>query len=194
MDTPIRTAAKVQQVLDGKRWKYCFIGGIAVQKWGQPRFTQDVDLTIFTGFGGEVAVIDALLESFRPRVRDARMFAIENRVVLLRTADGIDLDISCGGFPFEKSAVARARKVQVIAGVRLRLCTAEDLIVYKAFAGRPLDWADVESVIAKQPRGKLDWRYIYAQLAPLAELKVDASIVPKLKEIRRIVERSFGGR
>jgi hypothetical protein len=189
MDTPIRTAAEVQNVLDRQRWKYCFIGGIAVQKWGQPRFTQDVDLTIFTGFGREQAVIDALLEWFPARVRGARAFAIENRVLLLRTVDGIDLDVSCGAFPFEESAVSRARKVQVLPGVRLRLCTAEDLIVYKAFAGRPLDWADVESIIAKQPRGKLDWRYVYAQLKPLAELKEDPQIVPRLKELRRFVER-----
>jgi hypothetical protein len=194
MDTPIRTAAKVQSLLDRKRWKYCFIGGIVVQKWGQPRFTQDVDLTIFTGFGQEEAVIDSLLALFPPRVRDARAFALENRVVLLRTADGIDLDISCGAFPFEESAVSRARKVQVIPGVRLRLCTAEDLIVYKGFAGRALDWADVESVIAKQPRGRLDWRYIYAQLKPLAELKEDPQIVPRLKALRRIVDRGRDSR
>ena len=76
--------------------------------------------------------------------------------------------------------------------MRLRLCTAEDLIVYKAFASRPLDWADVESIIAKQPRGKLDWAYIYTQVAPLAELKEDPEIVPKLKDLRRIVENNRG--
>jgi predicted nucleotidyltransferase len=184
----IRTAARVQKILDRHRWKYCFIGGVAVQKWGQARFTHDVDLTIFTGLGGEERVIDALLASFTPRVREARQFAIENRVVLLRTSDGIDLDVSCGGFPFERAAVDRARKVQVIPGVRLRLCTAEDLIVYKAFAGRPIDWMDVESIIAKQHRKKLDWRYVHAQLKPLAELKEDPQIVPQLDELRRIVE------
>lgn len=184
----IRTAARVQKILDRQRWRYCFIGGVAVQKWGQARFTQDVDLTIFTGFGGEERVIDALLACFTPRVRNARRFAIENRVVLLRTREGVDLDVACGGFPFELTAVDRARKVQVIPGVRLRLCTAEDLIVYKAFAGRPIDWMDVESIIAKQLRKKLDWRYIHAQLKPLAELKEDPQIVPKLNDLRRIVE------
>jgi adenylosuccinate synthase len=188
MVSVIRTAARVQTVLDRHRWKYCFIGGVAVQKWGQARFTQDVDLTVFTGFGGEEQVIDALLAAFKPRVREAREFAIQNRVVLLRTSDGVDLDVSCGAFPFEWTAVTRARKVQVIPGVRLRLCTAEDLIVYKAFAGRPIDWMDVESVIAKQRRKKLDWGYIHAQLKPLAELKEDPEIVPKLDDLRRIVE------
>lgn len=188
MVSVIRTAARVQTILDRHRWRYCFIGGVAVQKWGQARFTQDVDLTVFTGFGGEEQVIDALLASFKPRVLEAREFAIQNRVVLLRTRDGVDLDVSCGAFPFESAAVTRARKVQVIPGVRLRLCTAEDLIVYKAFAGRPIDWMDVESIIAKQQRKKLDWRYIHAQLKPLAELKEDPQIVPRLDELRRIVE------
>lgn len=188
MVSVIRTAARVQTILDRHRWRYCFIGGVAVQKWGQARFTQDVDLTVFTGFGGEEQVIDALLASFKPRVREAREFAIQNRVLLLRTRDGVDLDVSCGAFPFESAAVTRARKVQVIPGVRLRLCTAEDLIVYKAFAGRPIDWMDVESIIAKQQRKKLDWRYIHTQLKTLAELKEDPEIVPRLNELRRIVE------
>lgn len=104
----------------------------------------------------------------------------------------MDLDVSCGGFPFERAAGDRARKVQVIPGVRLRLCTAEDLIVYKAFAGRAIDWMDVESIIAKQQRKKLDWRYIHAQLKPLAELKEEPQIVEKLKDLRRIVESDDG--
>jgi hypothetical protein len=190
----VRAAANVQTILDVQRWKYCFIGGLAVQKWGQVRLTLDIDLTIFTGIGNELAVIDRLLKTFVPRIPDARDFAMLNRVVLLRTRSGVALDISCGAFPFEESAISRARKVQVRPGVRLRLCTAEDLVVYKAFAGRPLDWADVESIIAKQRRGKLDWNYIFAQLEPLAELKEDPEIVPRLIELRRLVERDARGR
>jgi predicted nucleotidyltransferase len=184
----VRAAAQVQKFLDQQRWKYCFIGGIAVQKWGQVRATLDIDLTIFTGIGDELPVIDRLLKRFASRIPDARAFAQQNRVVLLQTPSGIPLDVSCGAFAFEESVISRARKVQVRPGLRLRLCTAEDLIVYKAFAGRPIDWMDVESIIAKQQRRKLDWRYIHAQIKPLAELKEDPQIVPKLKELRRIVE------
>jgi predicted nucleotidyltransferase len=184
----VRAAAKVEKILQKKRGKFCFIGGLAVQKWGQVRVTQDIDLTVFTGIGNELPFIEQLLELFVPRIPDAREFAWRNRVVLLRTKSGVELDVSCGAFSFEESVIARARRVEVRPGVRLRLCTAEDLIVYKAFAGRPLDWADVESIIARQPRGKLDWRYIYAQLKPLAELKEEPDIVPKLKNLRRIVE------
>jgi len=188
----VRAAAQVQKFLDQQRWRYCFIGGIAVQKWGQVRVTQDIDLTIFTGIGDEMPVIDRLLKRFVPRIPDARAFARQNRVVLLKTRSGIALDVSCGAFSFEESVIARARNVQVRPGVRLRLCTAEDLIVYKAFAGRPIDWMDVESIIAKQHRKKLDWRYIHAQIKPLAELKEDPQIVPQLNDLRRIVETGKG--
>ncbi len=130
----------MQTILDQRRWKYCFIGGVAVQHWGQPRFTKDVDLTILTGFGVEEKFIDELLKHFPSRVPDARKFAVRSRVLLLTTPEKIDIDVSLGAFWFEQNAVQRARKITVFDGVRLRLCTAEDLIVYKAFANRPIDW------------------------------------------------------
>ncbi len=131
-----------------------------------------------------------MLKSFSPRIPDARRFAIQNRVLLLRTDEGIELDVSCGAFDFEQSVVTRARKVPVSAGVRLKLCTAEDLIIYQAFAGRPLDWQDVEGIIAKQTAAKLDLKYIFAQLEPLAALKEEPEIVDKLRTLIRDVSRS----
>lgn len=177
----IRDAADIQRLFDKKRWKYCFIGGLAVQKWGQVRITEDIDLTLFTGLGDEEKFIDDLLKMFRARIPRARAFAIENRVLLLATRNKIDLDISCGAFPFEASAVSRAKKVQVLPGIRLKLCTAEDLIVYKAFANRPIDWLDIEGIIAKQTRAKLDLKYVFGHLRSLAALKDEPGIVQKLE-------------
>jgi hypothetical protein len=58
---PIFAAAlEVQAFCRAQGWQFCFIGAIAVQRWGEPRLTQDVDLTILTGFGGE-----ALLGRFK---------------------------------------------------------------------------------------------------------------------------------
>jgi predicted nucleotidyltransferase len=179
----IQAAFEVQKLLDKQRWKYCFIGGIAVQKWGQVRFTDDIDLTILTGFGNEEEYIDRLLHHFHARVADARAFAIHNRVLLLVDKNRFEIDVSCGAFPFEESAVVRARKVQIKPGIRLKLCSAEDLIVFKAFANRPLDWIDIEGIIAKQSKAKLDWKYINDQLTPLAALKEEPEIVVKLRAL-----------
>jgi len=37
------TAREVQRLCEGQRWPFCIIGGVAVQRWGEARFTQDVD-------------------------------------------------------------------------------------------------------------------------------------------------------
>jgi hypothetical protein len=29
-----------------RRWKFCFIGGIALQRWGEPRVTQDLNVSL----------------------------------------------------------------------------------------------------------------------------------------------------
>ncbi len=51
---PIFAAAyDLQTFCEGAGWLFCFVGGIAVQRWGEPRFTQDADLTLLTGFGDE---------------------------------------------------------------------------------------------------------------------------------------------
>ena len=183
----VRDASEIQRMLDKKRWRYCFIGGLAVQKWGQVRITQDIDLTLFTGVGDEETFIDALLKTFPARIPDARAFAIQNRVLLLTTRNGIGLDISCGAFTFEECAVSRAKKVQVLPGIRLKLCTPEDLIIYKGFANRPIDWLDIEGIIAKQTSSKLDWKYVFKHLKPLAEAKEEPDIVEKLEALMRLV-------
>ena len=62
---PIYEAAhEVQSFCIAHRWKLCFIGGVAVQRWGEPRVTLDADLTLLTGFGDENNFIKPLLEEF----------------------------------------------------------------------------------------------------------------------------------
>jgi hypothetical protein len=52
-----------------ERWRYCFIGGLAAQRWGEPRETVNVGVTILTGFGGETPFVTALLDRFESRIR-----------------------------------------------------------------------------------------------------------------------------
>lgn len=41
-------AELVQDLCEREGWEFCFIGGLAVQRWGEPRVTRDVDLTLLT--------------------------------------------------------------------------------------------------------------------------------------------------
>lgn len=170
------------------QWRFCFIGGLAVLRWGEPRETIDVDLTLITGFGHEREFISVLTQTFRPRIDQAETFAQINRVLLLRAESGVGLDIALGGLPFEELAVARSTVFTYPAGVPLRTCSAEDLIVLKAFADRPKDWMDIEGVIVRQS-SQLDWPYIRTQLAPLAELKDTPELSERLEQTRQRLDR-----
>lgn len=187
MTALIQAAAELQALCEAQQWKYCFIGGLAVLRWGEPRETVDVDLTIVTGFSGERRYIDALVSRFEPRRPDAADFARTSRVLLLRAPSGVGLDIALGGLPFEESAVARSSPYRFPPDIHLRTCSAEDLIVMKAFADRPKDWLDVEGVIVRQG-GTLDWSLIVSELAPLAELKEAPDIIARLERLRDSLE------
>ena len=147
--------------------------------------TRDLDLTIITGFGGEAAYIDTLLSAYPQRIPDAREFALQNRVLLLKSQDNIGIDIALGALPFEEQCVARSRKIEMLPGVSLRLCTPEDLIVLKSFASRVRDWEDVRGILVRQGAENLDWKYILKELEVLAELKQEPEIVERLLELRK---------
>ena len=107
MNGLFRAARQLQEFCDARGWRSCFIGGLAVQRWGQPRLTVDVDLTLLAGFGNEAAFVDPLLAAYEGRIPDARYFALRHRVLLLRSAGGAGIDISLGALPFEESGAAR---------------------------------------------------------------------------------------
>ena len=77
------------------------------------------------------------------------------------------IDVSLGALPFEESLIDRASSFAFGPGLELRTCSAEDLIVMKLFASRPLDVRE-------------------AQLAPLAEIKQQPEIMNTLVRLRDI--------
>jgi hypothetical protein len=125
------------------------IGGIAVIARGVARTTLDVDATVWA----EGLDLDRALEGFGsheilPRIPDARRFAEENQVLLLRhEPSGTPLDVSLAWLPFEREALARATPVD-FGGPSLPVVGVEDLIVYKAIAWRERDRSDIERLLA----------------------------------------------
>ena len=160
------TARQLQSFCDRQGWRSCFIGGIAVQRWGEPRVTRDVDLTLLAGFGGEDPIIDALLGAWPARIADAREFARRHRVVLLGTLAGVGIDVSLGALPFEENVVSRATAFSFGPWPRNPgMLGRGSGGILRLFASRPLDIAD--------------------QLRPLAEIK-DPAIHRTLARLRRL--------
>ena len=185
MNDLFQTAFELQAFCDRRGWRCCCIGGVAVQRWGEPRVTRDVDLTLLTGFGRELEFVDALLAAYSARVANPREFALRNRVLLLQTSGGVGIDVSLGALPFEECVVARATPFSFGPGLEIRTCSAEDLVVLKLFASRPIDVQDAEGVVLRH-RDRLDWGYIEEQLGPLVELKEEPEILDTLARLRQL--------
>jgi len=182
MNALLEAAAEIQGFLHDAEERFCFIGGVALQRWGEPRFTRDVDVTLLCPYGAEAAPAERLIAAFSPRIPDAQAFAQQNRVLLLLSSTGVPIDIAFGAIPFEERCVARATEFD-LGGVRLLTCSAEDLIVLKAFAARDRDWADIESVAARQSK-QLDWPLIFKEFAPLAGLREESQATVRLISLR----------
>jgi predicted nucleotidyltransferase len=128
------------------------IGGIAASILGTPRFTADLDAVFLLLIEDLPHVLEQAAElGIEPRISDPLGFAQRTRVLLLRHhPSGINIDLSLGVLPFEVEMVERSRMTEVGA-LKLRLPTAEDLIVMKAIAHRPKDLEDIKAIAASQP-------------------------------------------
>lgn len=181
MNALFAAAKEVCDFMKARRWKFCVIGGLAVQRWGEPRETLDADMTLLTGFGEEERYVAALLDAFESRIADGMQFALSRRVLLISASNGKPIDVSLGALAFEVSMIRRAVQVEFCPGLTLPCCTAEDLFVMKAFAARPRDWLDAEGVVVRQT--SLNKPHILRHLSVLCELKESPEILDRAKAI-----------
>ena len=154
----------------------CLIGGLALQRWGQPRFTADADLTVLSPFGTEASLVDALLQRFAARRPDAKEHALRYRVLLLTASNGVSLDISLAALPFEEEVLSRASPWRRVGTVPLVTCSAEDLAIYKLVAARGQDLVDVEGIVRRQG-ARLDVARIRHWGRLFADLKEDPDLL-----------------
>jgi hypothetical protein len=179
----VQAAAKLQTELDTLGLPNCVIGGLALQAWGEVRLTRDADFTVLTRFIDEETKARSILSLMTPRRPDALDFGLQNRVLLGFVEGNISIDIGMGGFDFEERIVERSRSVELAPSVWLRVCSAEDLVVMKAFAGRDRDWVDIKGIVARQ--AALNWDQIELELPPLLELAAEPERLDKLLELRK---------
>jgi predicted nucleotidyltransferase len=162
-------AFEVHRFLAGLGVKYAIIGGVAVQYWGESRFTQDIDLTVSAPLDDIDGFIQSILDRFTPRIDDALSFAKQNRVVLVMATNGYPVDIALGLPGYEDEVLRRAVEYSIAPGSSLYICSAEDLIIHKAVAGRAQDIRDIEGIIYRQG-DRLDGDYIRRWLADFSEV------------------------
>ena len=173
---------ELQEFIEARGWRFCFIGGLAVLRWGEARLTLDIDLRLLTEPGREEEYIDALLQTFTSRFSNAKDFAVDHEILLLQASNGVAVDIYLTALPFEREIIARATSFCYSPDCSLLTCSAEDLILLKAFTPRKGDRADCEGIMMRRGQN-LDLKYILSQLMAMSEQKKALEIVDKLRSL-----------
>ncbi len=176
--------ARLSGGLKDRKVPFMIIGGQAVLLHGEPRLTQDVDITL--GVGPEhlpdvLDVCEAL--NLEPLPEDVQDFV--QSTFVLPAADretGIRVDLIFSTTPYEAEAISRAESVDVGEAI-VPFATAEDLIIHKLFAGRPRDIEDAVGVVRRKGL-ELDWDYIDRWVAEFALVPGRENLIDHLEELR----------
>jgi hypothetical protein len=83
----------------------------------------------------------------------------------------------------------RAVEVELEPGKAVLFCSAEDLIIHKAIAGRPQDVRDVEGIVYRQG-ASLDAHYIRHWLRAFADLLENPRILTRFERPWRHIEHT----
>lgn len=146
--------------LRAEQLPFMLIGGQAVLRHGEPRLTEDIDVTV-GATPNELPRLLAACARMRlvPLPEDVTAFVAETFVLPARDPDtGVRFDFIFSSTEYERTAIARAESVDV-GGESVPFATAEDLILHKLFAGRARDIEDVEGVVRRNSAA-LDWSYL----------------------------------
>lgn len=176
MIEPFAAAWELGGLFAKRNLPYAVIGGLAVQVWGNARLTVDADLSVASPLTtGSAPLVHLITEHFPSRSADPVNFAAKTRMVLVTASNGVDVDISLALPGYEDHLFARAVDYEIEPGKTIRLCSAEDLIIHKAVAGRPQDLADIQGVVYRQGQ-KLDIAYIRQWLGEFADVLANPDI------------------
>ena len=192
MNARFEAAWEIHQFLLAHNIPYAIIGGSALPRWGEPRFTKDVDLVAKVSLTEGVEPFFRLVQKhFRSRKspNDPLTLARVHRMILAQASNACDLDISHSVTGHEEEVMRRAVDYELEPGKVVRLCSAEDLIIYKCGAGRPQDIIDVEGIIIRQ-RDELDLGYIRKWLRLYANGKPDPEILDRFEHAWRAEKRA----
>jgi Nucleotidyl transferase AbiEii toxin, Type IV TA system len=187
-----QTALWLQRKLFAADIDFCFIGGLALQRWGEARQTQDIDLTIFCPLGEERRVTDTLSAILESREEDVEGFATIARMFLGVAPDGIRVDASLGFMPYEKRVMERAIDVNFEVADPLHCCSPEDLAILKTVAGRDQDWADIRRIVQRSG-ARIDWELVYKEVKVLLALSENPEHEERLREIVRVESQGITG-
>lgn len=172
----------------GVRW-YLF-GAQAAILHGVVRLTADVDVTVDLGPRRSGELVAALTRAgLDLRVSDVEGFVEATRVLpLVHRRSRIPVDVVLAGPGLEELFFSRVEE-RSIAGVRVPVASAEDVVTMKMLAGRGKDLEDV-AAIARALGDRLDRERIRTTLRLLEAALARNDLVSELERVLARLGRS----
>jgi hypothetical protein len=159
------------------------IGGVAVATWGEPRVTRDVDLKILLERDDADRLLAVLAPEYVSLLPDPRQLLRKQAMLFVQDVAGTRLDLLLADTPYDVVAIQRGRNVELQPGVVVRLCSPEDLVIYKLISTRLRDHEDAQSVIRRQGSG-LDDNYALDWLRQFEQALDDSTLVVEYQRLR----------
>jgi hypothetical protein len=166
------------------------IGGVAVGLWGDPRATRDADLKVLLGREEAGRLLAVLMPDYVSLLPDPHQALRRQAMVFVQNPDGVRLDLLLADTPYDVTAVQRSRTIEVQSGVTLRVCSPEDLLIYKLISTRPRDHEDARGIARRQGDG-LDDRYVLDWLHQFEQALDDSTLVAEYRRLRREATRGL---
>ena len=178
-----RSLHRLQQRLAAARIESAVIGGVAVSVWSRARTTLDVDFKVLLDREASQQLLDILSPDYTPLQSDPLQALRHTGVLFVKDPAGIRIDLQLADVSFDEAAIQRAQTIELEPGLSARVCTAEDLIIYKIISPRPQDQIDVENIIRRQGN-KLDARYILKWLKLFEQALDDSTLIAIFERLR----------
>ena len=144
------------KIFENYKIRYLIVGGYAVMKYSEPRFTKDLDVFIATDQENAKSVYLALKEfgaplenltpdDFAHKGYFYQMGRSPLRVAIMMSIPGIEFDVAW-----------KNRQVVELENLKVFFISRSDLIRAKEASGRPQDKIDIEKLKQAEQLGSLD--------------------------------------
>lgn len=141
------------QALNECNVQYLIVGGYAVMKYTEPRYTKDLDVWVHRSIENSARLFDALARFGAPLQKDGitpATFTKDNIVYQIGVAP-VRIDILTAITGSEFTDAWKRRIDSVMFGVPVHFISLEDLIRNKEATGRSADLEHLEQVRKKPP-------------------------------------------
>lgn len=150
MDNPFLSIELLQTRLLKSGISSIVIGGVAVGIWGEPRVTRDIDIKVLLKRSEANQLLDILSDDYESLITNPLEALKKQALVFVEDRYGTRLDLLLADTPYDVLAIERGKEIKLEPTSIIRVCTAEDLIIYKMISTRLRDHEDVRGIIRRQ--------------------------------------------